>query len=126
MLGTVGKTTPQALIVDEERNYLHAPVRLARLRGLQPISQQKPKQLAPVRARTPRCRVSAILSLSQTQTQSLSDGPGMATEGVEVAIPELQKLCQDALSTLGYTDQQAAIVTEVHCSAAPNWRVVFF
>ena len=126
MLGTSGRTTPQAYIVGEERNCLHAPVQLVKLRGLRPFSQQKPKQLASVRVRSLTCRVSAISSLSQTQTQSLSNGPGMATEGVEVAIPELQQLCRDALSTLGYTDQQGAIVTEVHCCFASNWRVVFF
>lgn len=56
----------------------------------------------------------------------------MATEEMEVAILELQQLCQDALSTLGYTDQQGVTITEVsllhctkHCCIAPRQTAVF-
>lgn len=119
MLGTVGKAAPQAYVTYGNGNRLHGPVRLVKLRGLRPVSPLKPKQFASVRVKSLTCRVSAISSFSQSQTQSLSNGPSMATEGVEVAIPELQQLCQDALSTLGYTDQQGATITEVdllHCT----------
>lgn len=44
----------------------------------------------------------------------------MATEGLEVAIPELQQLCRDALSTLGYTDQQGVTITEVNLLQCTN------
>lgn len=126
MLGTFGWTTPQAYTVDETRNCLHAPVRLVKLCGLRPVSQPKPKQLASFRDIRLTCRVSAISSLSGTQTDSLSNRRDMVTEGgVEVAIPELQQLCRNALSTLGYTDQQGRTITEVKCCVAPKGGSVF-
>lgn len=49
----------------------------------------------------------------------------MTTEGVEVAIPELENLCRAALETLGYRDHELDTITEVfRCCAAPHWKVV--
>ena len=125
MLGTFCRTTPQAYIADEKRNCLHPPIRLVNFRGLRPFCQQKLKRLTSVHINL-KSSNSAISIMSQTQTHLHSDRPDMGTEvGVEVAIPELQQLCRDALSTLGYDDQQGSIITEVKCCIAPNWKVLF-
>lgn len=120
MIDLVGQTTPQAHVFEGARGCLHAPVvGPLKLRGLPRISHLNPKHLAPVRLRNFSC--TAISSLSKTDTRSHSNKASMATEDVEIPIPELQQLCQDALKTLGYDEQQRATISEV-CKfcAAPS------
>lgn len=118
MINTFGKATPHAHVFPGTTNCLHAPVvRPFKLLGLPRISRVNHQHLAPVRISKTTC--TAVSSLSETQTQLHSSRAVMATEGVEVPIPELQHLCQGALKGLGYDDQQAATITEVcDCYAA--------
>lgn len=122
MINTFGKTTPHAHVFHGTKTGLHAPVvGPFKLLGLPRISRVNHRRLTPVRINTTTC--TAVSSLSESQTPLHSSTAVMATEGVEVPIPELQQLCKGALKGLGYDDQQAALITEVcKCCAAPLYR----
>lgn len=112
MFGAVDPQLAQPHTVRKPTCCLFAPARPVKPSGHQQLRHLQSRKPAHFLAHHGICKVSAISSISQTQTRS-HNGTRPATEEMEIAIPELQHICRDALQTLGYDDQQSATITEV-------------
>lgn len=71
----------------------------------------------PVICQRHRCLGAATTAsqVAAAPAQAALTGSHLSSNSMEVAIPELQHLCQGALRTLGYDDQQSQLISDVCC-----------
>jgi len=75
----------------------------------------------PSRCRTMSVSAASTAAAPSAQAAARSDHQ-QGSASMEVAIQELQQLCQDALKTLGYDDQQSLTISEVSSCACSGYQ----
>jgi len=75
----------------------------------------------PSRCRTMSISAASTATAPSAQAAARSDLQ-QGSASMEVAIQELQQLCQDALKTLGYDDQQSLTISEVSSCACSGYQ----
>ena len=81
-----------------------------------PSYRQNHSLSSPSRYRTLPISAASTAAAPSAQAAARSDLQ-QGSASMEVAIQELQQLCQDALKTLGYDDQQSLTISEVSSCA---------